>query len=266
MSKDTPPLLPPSPMLLALEGRALFEWAAFAAARPWLVRHAPRGDAHPVMVLPGLIASDRSTGPLRRFLSDCGYHVYPWEQGFNRGPVADTEQRLLDRVQQISARHDGRKVSLVGWSLGGAMARALAVGLPEHVRAVITLGSPLGGDPKATNAWRVFEMVSGLKVDDPGLHQRLIEHPTMPFTSIFSKTDGVVHWRLSLAPQTRWSENIVVEGSHLGLGANPAVLWAIADRLSQREGQWEPMDRNGWHSVFFREPRNRDRLADLIAR
>lgn len=266
MSKDTPSLLPPSPMLLALEGRALFEWAAFAAARPWLVRNAPRGDDHPVMVLPGLIASDRSTGPLRRFLIDCGYHVYPWEQGFNRGPVADTEQRLLDRVQQISARHDGRKVSLVGWSLGGAMARALAVGLPEHVRAVITLGSPLGGDPKATNAWRVFEMVSGLKVDDPGLHQRLIEHPTMPFTSIFSKTDGVVHWRLSLAPQTRYSENIVVDGSHLGLGANPAVLWAIADRLSQREGQWEPMDRNGWHSVFFREPRNRNRLADLIAR
>lgn len=265
MSPPLTSLRPPSPLLLALEGRAFFEWSAFAATRSWLLRNVPRGDAHPVMVLPGLIASDRSTGPLRRFLSDCGYHVYPWEQGFNRGPVADTEQRLLERVQQISARHDGRKVSLVGWSLGGAMARALAVGLPEQVRAVITLGSPLGGNPKATNAWRVFEMVSGLKVDDPGLHQRLIEHPAMPFTSIFSKTDGVVHWRLSLAPETACSENIVVQGSHLGLGANPAVLWAIADRLAQREGEWQPMDRNGWHSVFFREPRNRNRLADLIA-
>lgn len=266
MSQNIPAMRPPSAVLLALEGRAMFEWAAFAAARPWLVRNAPRGDAHPVMVLPGLIASDRSTGPLRRFLADCGYHVYPWEQGFNRGPVADTEQRLLERIRQISARHDGRKVSLVGWSLGGAMARALAVGLPERVRAVVTLGSPLGGDPRATNAWRVFEMVSGLKVDDPGLHERLIAHPSMPFSSIFSKTDGVVHWRLSLAPETRWSENIVVEGSHLGLGANPAVLWAIADRLSQPEGQWEPMDRNGWHSVFFREHRNNNRLVDLIAR
>jgi pimeloyl-ACP methyl ester carboxylesterase len=256
---------PPSPLLLALEGRAFFEWSAFAAARAWLLRNVPRGDAHPVMVLPGLIASDRSTGPLRRFLGDCGYHVYPWEQGFNRGPVADTEQRLLERVQQISARHDGRKVSLVGWSLGGAMARALAVGLPEHVRSVITLGSPLGGDPKATNAWRVFEMVSGLKVDDPGLHQRLIAHPEAPFTSIFSKTDGVVHWRLSMAPETPCSENIVVQSSHLGLGANPAVLWAIADRLAQCEGEWQPMDRNGWHSVFFRELRNHNRLADLIS-
>src|SRR3546814_7681961 len=99
-------------LLLVLEGRAFFEWSAFAAARSWLLRNVPRGDAHPVMVLPGLIASDRSTGPLRRFLGDCGYHVYPWEQGFNRGPVADTEQRLIERVQQISARHDGRTVSL----------------------------------------------------------------------------------------------------------------------------------------------------------
>src|SRR3546814_15136049 len=119
------------------------------------------------------------------------------------------------------------------------MARALAVGLPEIVRSVITLGSPLGGDPKATNAWRVFEMVSGLKVDDPGLHQRLIAHPDAPFTSIFSKTDGVVHWRLSMAPETPRSENIVVQSSHLGLGANPAVLWAIADRLAQAEGEWQ---------------------------
>jgi pimeloyl-ACP methyl ester carboxylesterase len=265
MSPPLTSMRPPSPLLLALEGRAFFEWSAFAAARAWLLRNVPRGDAHPVMVLPGLIASDRSTGPLRRFLGDCGYHVYPWEQGFNRGPVADTEQRLLERVQQISARHDGRKVSLVGWSLGGAMARALAVGLPEHVRSVITLGSPLGGDPKATNAWRVFEMVSGLKVDDPGLHQRLIAHPEAPFTSIFSKTDGVVHWRLSMAPETPCSENIVVQSSHLGLGANPAVLWAIADRLAQCEGEWQPMDRNGWHSVFFRELRNHNRLADLIS-
>src|SRR3546814_18705580 len=96
----------------------------------------------------------------------------------------------------ISARHDGRTVSLIGWSLGGAMARALAVGLPEIVRSVITLGSPLGGDPKATNAWRVFEMVSGLKVDDPGLHQRPIAHPDAPSPYIFRQHDGVVHWRL----------------------------------------------------------------------
>src|SRR3546814_6273405 len=68
---------------------------------------------------------------------------------------------------------------------------------------------------------------------------------------MFSKTDGVVHWRLSMAPETPRSENIVVQSSHLGLGANPAVLWAIADRLAQAEGEWQPMDRNGWHSVFF---------------
>lgn len=265
MHAKAAPIAPPSPLLLAFEGRAVLEWASLAASRNWLLRKAPRGDGHPVLVLPGLIAGDRSTGPLRRFLGECGYEVYPWELGLNLGPVADTEQRLLDRVREICAAHAGRKLSLVGWSLGGAMARALAVSLPEHVRSVITLGSPLGGDPRATNAWRVFEWVSGLKIDDPALRKRLLAQPTVPFTSIFSKTDGIVHWRLSMVPESRHSENIVVPGSHLGMGANPAALWAVADRLAQPEDRWEPLDRNGWHSLFFREAKARDRLVDLLA-
>ncbi|MCB1626820.1 MAG: alpha/beta fold hydrolase [Xanthomonadales bacterium] len=253
---------PPSALLLALESRALFEWGAYAMSWP-LLRKAPPGDGHPVLVLPGLIANDSTTWPLRRLLQELGYDVQPWAQGFNVGPKEHIVRNLVDRVTALSDEHQ-RKVSLVGWSLGGSMARALATQMPERIRSVITLGSPHGGDPRHTNAWRVFEMVSGMKADDPALHAQLSSPPPVPMTSILSKTDGVVAWQMSLTPEHPLYESIELSASHLGMGANPAVLWLVADRLSQPEDGWQRFDRNGWRGVFFRDPHER-RLADLIA-
>lgn len=253
-------LKPPSALLLALESRAVVEWAALALALPWL-RNAPSGDGHPVLVLPGLVAGDATTWPLRRFLTSRGYEVYPWELGLNVGPRDGIVRGLAERVREIHKRHR-QKLSLVGWSLGGAMARAMAVAMPEKVRNVVTLGSPLTGHPRGTNAWRIFEMVSGMSADDPRLQKHLKRHPRVPMTSILSKTDGVVSWPMSLVPEERWAENIEVRASHLGLGVNPMVLWAVADRLAQLEGEWKPFERQGWHAVFFRDPRA-ERINDL---
>lgn len=252
----------PSALLLALESRAVFEWSAYFMSWPWL-RKAPPGDGHPVLVLPGLIANDSTTWPLRRLLETLGYDVQPWAQGFNVGPKDHIVQNLVDTVNRLTDQHQ-RKISLIGWSLGGSMARALATRMPDLVRSVITLGSPHGGDPRHTNAWRVFEMVSGMKADDPALHAQLADHPGVPMTSILSKTDGVVAWQMSLTPEHPLYESIELSATHLGMGANPAVLWLIADRLAQAEGQWQRFDRNGWRGVFFRDPHER-RLADLIA-
>ncbi len=251
----------PSPFLMAMEGRAVFEWASLALMWP-LLRRAPVGDGHPVLVLPGLVANDASTWPLRTFLADRGYHAYPWEEGFNFGPRGNLVERLQERLSEISRRHS-RKASLIGWSLGGAMARALAVRLPDQVRSVITLGSPLQGHHRATNAWRVFELVSGWKADDPRLAAWLAQHLAIPSTSFMSKTDGVVNWRMSLAPEGEFSENIEVSATHLGMGANPAVLWAIAERLSQAEGQWQPMARPDLlRTLLYRNP-SKQQIADL---
>ncbi|WP_273908748.1 esterase/lipase family protein, partial [Enterobacter bugandensis] len=71
---------------------------------------------------------------------------------------------MLDLVKELSDKH-GSKISLVGWSLGGLYARQLAKMMPERVRQVITLGSPFAGDPRSTNAWRVYEWASGRKSD-----------------------------------------------------------------------------------------------------
>jgi pimeloyl-ACP methyl ester carboxylesterase len=252
----------PSRLLLALESRAVFEWASFALAWPWLKR-APKGDGHPVLVLPGLVAGDSSTWPLRRFLEELGYVAYPWKLGVNFGPRGETVPKLLARVRSIHHKH-GRKVSVIGWSLGGAMARALGARMPDQVRNVVTLGSPVQPHPHATNAWKIFEAVSGWRSDDPELHEMAKAHPLMPNTSIFSKADGIVSWQASLAPEAPHSENIEIAASHLGIGVNPLALWAIADRLSQPEGGWKPFEREGllrW--LLFRQP-HQFRFAQLL--
>ena len=149
-------LRPPSRTLLLLEGRAVQELGAFWLLRPWLAA-APRGDGHPVLVLPGLLASDLSTQPLRSFLKSHGYAAHGWKQGRNLGLRSGVERSMLERVEELYDRHGGRKISLVGWSLGGIYARQIAKRVPDKVRSVISLGSPFTGNPKATNAWRVYE-------------------------------------------------------------------------------------------------------------
>ncbi len=254
----------PSWLCMALEGRAVFEWGSYLAAWP-LLRNAPRGDGHPVLVLPGLVVGDRSTYPIRRCLDRLGYTSYKWDQGINFGPREHVIKGLVEKVQRIQSDHD-QKISIVGWSLGGAMANALALRMPERIRSVVTMGSPLTGHPKGTNAWRIFELFSGFRHDDPRLMDLMAGKPSVPTTSIMSKTDGVVSWRMSLAPDHPMAENIEVSATHLGMGANAAVLWAMADRLAQKEGQWKPFDRKAtpFHPLFFRDP-HRFRLADLIA-
>jgi pimeloyl-ACP methyl ester carboxylesterase len=240
----------PGPLLLLLEGRAVWEYAALIAAIPWL-RRLPRGDGHPVLVIPGFGASDLTTLPLRSFLSDRGYAAYAWNQGFNLGP----RRRVLDGVrallQEVAQRH-GERVSLVGWSLGGVYARELAKEFAGHVRCVVTLGAPFGGHPRATNAWRLFELLNGKGVHDPQLHAQLRRAPSVPTTSIFSKTDGVVSWQCSVNDPLPHTENIEVHASHIGMGMNPLALFAVADRLRQDPENWERFDTRGARRWFFK--------------
>src|SRR5580704_3383894 len=164
MSATAQTLRPPSKTLMFLEGRALHEFGAFLGAFP-LLSLAPKGDGHPVLVLPGLVASDVSTRPLRHFLKNRGYAVSGWRQGRNLGLRHGVQNAMVDLVQELNDTH-GRKVSLVGWSLGGLYARQLAKMMPDRVRSVVTLGSPFASGPKATNAWRVYEMASGRRAEE----------------------------------------------------------------------------------------------------
>lgn len=242
----------PSNMLALLEGRALSELGAFWLMRPWLST-TPRGDGHPVLVLPGLLADDVSTKPLRDFLKSHGYRAHGWKLGRNCGLRGTIESDMHSRLDELFVRHGGRKVSLVGWSLGGLYARQLAKLVPDKVRCVITLGSPFAGSPKSTHAWQAYEWASGGRIDTPNLlTDGLAEAPPVPTTSIFSRTDGVCAWQSCLNAEGPLAENIEVNGSHCGLGHHPAAVYAVADRLVQPEGAWKKFDRTtGWRPLTF---------------
>jgi pimeloyl-ACP methyl ester carboxylesterase len=246
---------PPSLFLALTElPRALFEMGTLPWAAPALMS-APRGDGHPVLVLPGFVTTDRSTHILRRFLDRLGYDARAWELGRNLGPkaIGQEGEKLIARLEAIHAE-TGEKVSLVGWSLGGMMARQLARRRPDMVRQVITLGSPIVGDPRATNAWRAYQRLTGQKLSDPEAKAQIAESheaPPVPATAIWSRDDGIVAWQNCLEPEASTTDNIEVKGSHCGLGVNPIVLYALADRLAQEDGAWVPFDRSGLRAWFY---------------
>ncbi|HET6793828.1 MAG TPA: alpha/beta fold hydrolase [Acidimicrobiales bacterium] len=224
-------------MLLGLElPRAAAEAASMVPALP-VLGLAPRGDGHPVLVLPGLAASDVSTRVLRGFLRQRNYHVHAWRLGRNLGPDRATVEGLRRRVRDLYDHH-GRPLSIVGWSLGGVYATEIARAAPEVVRQVITLGSPLG-----LGAMVRADVNGGAR----GRGSTGTLPPAgVPFTAVYSRTDAIVPWRAALVEPTPTSENIEVRSSHIGLGMNPAVLWIVADRLALPEGQWRPYEARGF--------------------
>jgi pimeloyl-ACP methyl ester carboxylesterase len=238
-------LRPPGLGLLLAEVRGIFEFNASLLLSPLLMR-APKGDGHPVLTLPGFLASDLSMAPMRRYLKELGYDTYAWRMGRNIGGVSRMRAALRDRLVEIHSA-TGRKVSIVGWSLGGVYARDLALQAPDMVRYVMTLGSPFAGDVRATNATRLYEALSGEVVEDNSeLRRSIAGDLPVPTTSIYSRADGVVNWQTCLLRPSDTAENIEVYlASHVGLGVNAAALWAVADRLAQTEGEFKQFDRSG---------------------
>ncbi|WFU38647.1 alpha/beta hydrolase [Bradyrhizobium sp. CB82] len=247
-------LRPPGLGLLLAEARGLFEFNASLFLSPLLMR-APKGDGHPVLALPGFLASDLSMAPMRRYLHELGYDAQAWRMGRNLGGLARVRDALRVRLAEIHAA-TGRKVSLVGWSLGGVYARDLALQAPDMVRYVVTLGSPFANDVRATNATRLYETLSGERVEDfAELREAIAGDLPVPSTSIFSRSDGIVHWRTCQCRPCERAENIEVYfASHIGLGVNPAALWAVADRLAQPEGEFWPFDRAGPFAIAYAPP------------
>ena len=255
-SESPPPgrLRPPGLGLLLAEMRGIFEFNTSLLLSPLLMR-APKGDGHPVLTLPGFLASDLSMAPMRRYLRELGYHAYGWKMGRNIGGVSRMRAALRDRLAEIHAG-TGRKVSIVGWSLGGVYARDLALHAPDQVRCVVTLGSPFANDVRATNATRLYEVLSGEVVgEDSELRKAIAGELPVPATSIYSRADGVVNWRTCLQRASDTAENIEVRlASHSGLGVNAAALWAVADRLAQAEGQFRQFDRSGPFAIAYAPP------------
>lgn len=242
----------PSSLLSISEGaRALLDLVAYGQYLP-LLHSLPKGDGQPVVVIPGFVASDKSTSILRDFLNLKSYPTYGWEQGVNIGVRLHLIDGLMDYISSLYKHHQ-RKVSLIGQSLGGLYAREVAKLDPTPIRQVITLGSPFcDATGESSSIHDVYEMfnprsIGGSRENEvlERLRVAIQEPPEVPLTAIYSKLDGVVHWSACIQyGNYEWSENIKVNCSHIGMGINPLVLCIVADRLNQKEGEWQPFTKN----------------------
>lgn len=202
-------------------------------------RDAPRGDGHPVLLVPGFLRGESYMQPLYRFLAGRGYAVHGWRLGVNFGPTDRALDGLARRLDEIVARH-GRAASLIGHSLGGALARQLAKERPDDVRLLITLTSPIRV-PTASQLEPLYRLLAPWhSAASPALYRTFNEPPSVPVTAIFTRSDGIVAWRSCLEVEGPRRENIEVSGAHSAMPRNPVAWRIIADRLAQAEGDWRP--------------------------
>ncbi|MHA6719011.1 esterase/lipase family protein [Sphingomonas sp. RS6] len=224
---------PPRLAMLAETPRAVYGLAELAGQ--WrALGQAPRGDGRPVMILPGLFNSDRANLVLRWHLHRLGYDARGWGMGRNLGArtIGADGERLMAAIE-ARVRDAGEPVTLIGISLGGIMARIAARRHPEWVRAVVTISSPYAGHPRATNVWRPFEWLSGERVSDAAVIDRLSEAAAalpVPATAIWSRSDGLVNGLNCRTPNARAVE---VRSSHLWVQMRAAVLSTVAEALAR---------------------------------
>jgi triacylglycerol lipase len=225
---------PPRLTMLAETPRAFYGLAELTGRWRGL-RTAPQGDGHLVVVLPGLFNSDRANLVLRAHLRRLGYRAVGWGLGRNLGArtIGADGGRLMARIEALVA-DAGAPVTLIGISLGGIMARIVARRHPEWVRGVITISSPFAGHPSATNVWRPFEWLSGERIGDPAVLERLAEAAEplpMPATAIWSRSDGLVN---GLTCRTDMCDAVEVRSSHLWVQMRAEVLATVSSALAQQ--------------------------------
>ena len=226
--------------------RAVKDIASFVSERS-LLKRAPTGDGHTVLVIPGFLTSDPATSFIRNRLRKQGYNAQPWGLGLNLGPTSsrDLETLLLEKIKELYLT-SGHRISLLGWSLGGLFAREAAHQHPDMIRQVITLASPVGGSLEHTSLWDLYIKTFGRDISKDDLDAKVasVNRPVkdVPFTSIYTKKDGIVAWQIAQVEETETSQNVNIKASHVGIIFNPRVLYVVADRLAQPDGNWRRLD------------------------
>ena len=237
-------------------GRVIAEMGSTAMLQPILNR-LPDGDGHTIITIPGFMGADGSTSHLRRFLVKRGYNAIPWSKGRN---AADKQPSSLDAfleyresiedevAEQVRSEFErsGRKITLIGWSLGGLYSVALAHRFPQWIRQVITLGTPFG-DPRGTSLYNILGRVynNEVEVDEEAL-QRWVQHTyrggklRVPILTLYSESDGIVGAGIARCEgDPHYVTNIAVMASHVGFPFNPLVYGVIANHLVEPHERWD---------------------------
>lgn len=215
---------PPARLLLG----ELAQYARLIRAVPPAAPQA--GRPQPVMLLPGFFTHPRRMRPMHLALEKAGHRVEDWGLGFNLGPTPENFALLLRRLDRMAQRH-GEPVSLVGWSLGGLFAREVACRLPDRVARVITMGTPFSGDPRANNAWRAYQFVTGRAVDDPPIELDGSAKPPVPTIALWSPRDGVIHPRCAAGWPHERDRAVALRCTHLGFACDREVIAEVLRQL-----------------------------------
>ena len=227
-------------------GEHIKVWKEVRTSRIYLKLHenTVEGDGHPVLVIPGFMASDLSTNRLRQFIKKIGYTPYSWDLGRNYGNVKYANS-LLEKIDEIQTQHN-TKVTLIGWSLGGIFARQLAKRKPDSIRQIITLASPFANIYERNNATWLYDLINNRKKLSPEDKEWLNDLPTpppVPTTALYSKQDGVVSWQACVELQEdEIHQNIEVGGTHLGMGYNTFVWEILENRLQYSQENWKRLE------------------------
>ncbi|MDJ0878374.1 MAG: alpha/beta hydrolase [Halieaceae bacterium] len=260
MTPDAGTPAPPKRSLMLLEARAALDAARMLAplAASSLGRTPEPADTL-VIVAPGFGSGDRYTLPLRRYLKRKGFRAEGWGLGTNLAGtnLEHTQDDLSERwdfsrrddyrgeagvpflvdhfYERVLERHreTGMKISLIGWSLGGYMAREVARDLPDIVERVITMGSPTVGGPKYTAAAPFFDK-SGMDLDwiEDEIARRESQPISQPITAIVSKTDAIVDWNAAIDRYSPNVQHIEVDAAHLGMGFNPEIWSHVLEAMN----------------------------------
>lgn len=223
---------PPPLSLLFGEARVLGDWSRGARENASIADRYD-GAGQPVMILPGFMVDDARMGLMKATLRRAGFRAHGWGLGRNLGVTPDMLDRLDARMDRID-RESGRPAVLLGWSLGGLVAREYAKRAPHRVSAVVTMGSPFSGSPRANHAWRLYEWVAKHPVDAPPVEARLAEKPPVPTYALWSRRDGVVAPASARGLPGERDRAIEVDCTHLGFACAPEAMTAVLDLLAAR--------------------------------
>ena len=219
----------PPPLRLLARESAAFAYMRLTASFGGAAPVEARGDGQKIIIIPGFLASDRTTARLRRSLNAAGFDAHGWGLGRNKGVTADMFERLST---QLDRTEGDAPVTFIGWSLGGLIAREFAKHYPRRVAKVITLGSPFSGNPRANNAWRVYELIAGHKVDNPPVASVLHEKPPVPTIAFWSPNDGVVAAGSACGKPGESDQQIELSCTHMAFIAQPKAINAIASAVT----------------------------------
>ena len=201
-------------------------------ARDW--RTLPKGEAtqpRSAVLVPGFGASALSMKVIERALRRRGHRAYEWGQGRNDGKVQELLPRVIDRCEQVARAHGG-PIEVIGWSLGGYLAREAARDRPDLVRKVITLGSPVIGGPSYTTVARWYEARGYDLSEIRQLVAERFEKPLdVPIIAVYSKRDGIVSWQACIDEWSPDVRHLEVSATHFSMGSSPDVLSIILDEL-----------------------------------